>query len=346
MAAAVRAAINKTSLVLHAAAALWIGSMLFLANYHPGFYDALLEVVHFVEWLTAGLFVGAGLIRLLAAVKARQLFDLLIALFCIFVGGEEFSWGQRLFGFTPPDVFLEHNTQQELTLHNFADVFGRPKALLILCLIGYAALYLARRSAKSRPWLDRVGASAPHAAIAAWLLAAAGLLLWYPVDLTGEWVEALAGSLFLAAAPVPLGQRMATAAIVGVCAVLLSYVSARVATLSPARLQCARVEAEALVQDILISATSDPDLIRVSAHKRMLSALRAGYLPAQLARYQATRCARETADATARRHRYLIDPWGIAYWMRTRRDGTITVYSFGPDRRRSSDDVSVTVNSP
>ena len=43
---------------------------------------------------------------------------MLLALFCLGVAGEEISWGQRLFGFKPPDVFLERNYQQELNLHN------------------------------------------------------------------------------------------------------------------------------------------------------------------------------------------------------------------------------------
>ncbi|MHB1074311.1 MAG: hypothetical protein ACYC3Q_16130, partial [Gemmatimonadaceae bacterium] len=45
-------------------------------------------------------------------------------------------------------------------------------------------------------------------------------------------------------------------------------------------------------------------------------------------------------DAEApRRRAFGVDPWGTAYWVRTR-DGdvgrTVLVYSFGPDRRRAA----------
>src|SRR5688572_16915438 len=97
-------------------------------------YESLMQEDRFLEWLTAVLFAIAGVVRLRTAIINRRWFDGLVALFCLFVAGEEFSWGQRLLGYTPPDWFLAHNIQQEATLHNFADVFGRPKWSLISVL--------------------------------------------------------------------------------------------------------------------------------------------------------------------------------------------------------------------
>ena len=41
-----------------------------------------------------------------------------LALGCLFIGAEEVSWGQHLFGFTPPAAFRDANFQGELNLHN------------------------------------------------------------------------------------------------------------------------------------------------------------------------------------------------------------------------------------
>src|SRR5688572_23204914 len=88
-----------SSLPIHGAAALWIGSMLLLSAQNPPLYDALLQEDRFVEWLTAAFFCAAGVLRVVDGVQRKRWFDLLVGVFCIFVGGEEFSWGQRLVGF-------------------------------------------------------------------------------------------------------------------------------------------------------------------------------------------------------------------------------------------------------
>ncbi|HEY0810713.1 MAG TPA: hypothetical protein VGD49_11160, partial [Longimicrobiales bacterium] len=218
-------ATEKIAPTIHAAFAAWIVGMLVFSSISPPFYYSILQEDRFVEWLTAMVFLAAGILHSRAAIKSRRLFDGLVGLFCIFVGGEEFSWGQRLLGFTPPDVFLEHNTQQEFTLHNFADIFGQPKGVLILALAGYGvALPLLRRLSLGR-LLDKVGATPPPLPLAPWFTIAAILLVWYPVEFTGEWVEALAGTLFLSAAPAwHRGRWLAGAA---ATAGVLTVISAR-----------------------------------------------------------------------------------------------------------------------
>ena len=41
-----------------------------------------------------------------------------LILACVFVAGEEISWGQRLFDLETTEYFKEHNDQEELNLHN------------------------------------------------------------------------------------------------------------------------------------------------------------------------------------------------------------------------------------
>src|SRR5687767_4471263 len=76
-----------------------------------------------IEWATFVAFVMAAgwLVFGVRRVSPSWWFQgatLLLAAFCLVVAGEEISWGQRLFGFRPPDVFLERNFQQELNVHN------------------------------------------------------------------------------------------------------------------------------------------------------------------------------------------------------------------------------------
>ena len=171
--------------------------MLLMAEHQESAYDALMQEDRAVEWATVGLFAIAGLLRLAPALRRRRVFDVLVALFCLFIAGEEFSWGQRLVGYDSPVAFLEHNVQQEATLHNLA-VFGRPKWPLSIALAGYGILLpvvagLARRAGGDAPvqrflrrLLDRSGVSAPPLAAAPWFAAAVGLLVWYPVTLVDD----------------------------------------------------------------------------------------------------------------------------------------------------------------
>jgi hypothetical protein len=57
-------------------------------------------------------------------------------------------------------------------------------------------LPLFARWGRGKRLLDRVGASTPAPSTIVWFVVAIILLLIYPVDFTGEWVEVLAGALF------------------------------------------------------------------------------------------------------------------------------------------------------
>lgn len=327
--------------LFHAAAAAWIAGMLAFAATAPREYEAFLQEDRWVEWWTVGLFAAAAVARFRTALPRRRFFDVLVALFCVFVAGEEFSWGQRLLGFTPPDPFLAHNTQQELTVHNFADVFGKPKGVLIVALAGYGLLLpvLALRG-PGRRLLATVRATPPQIVLAPWFAAAVVLLLWYPADYTGEWVEALAGGLFLTAA-VPARRPLAgLAAIAALAAVGLTGLSGLARSGAAEDAECARAETAALLGAIEGGAARASLARRDRVHKRVWIAIRDGYLdPAVLDALAAVSCAGATESASGRR-RHAIDPWGMAYWLRKERDArgmpVLTVYSMGPNRRRDS----------
>lgn len=57
----------------------------------------------------------------------RNLFLLLLALAFLFAGGEEISWGQRIFGWNTPAAIADINAQDETTIHNL-DIFQQGKS--------------------------------------------------------------------------------------------------------------------------------------------------------------------------------------------------------------------------
>ena len=59
--------------------------------------------------------------------KRRNVWFLLLALLFIFGGGEEISWGQRIFGWETPQAFEQANIQRETNIHNLK-IFNRNDA--------------------------------------------------------------------------------------------------------------------------------------------------------------------------------------------------------------------------
>lgn len=321
----------------------------FAIAYHSrDLYELYMQEDHFVEWLTATLFAIGGGIRLRQAVKQRQVFDGLVALFSFFVAGEEFSWGQRLIGYTPPAWFLSHNVQQETTLHNFAGVFGRPKWSLIAILVGYGlVLPLARRFGPARKVMERIGATAPPDSLAPWFAVTIVMLVWYPLPYSGEWLELIASVLFLGAATTT-PTFLVSLGVGAAASLALTVVSAHRSGGAPA-ISCARAEVSGLLSDITGGAGTIDLLAAKSVDKRVWSAISDGDVDAsRLSTFQSTSCAGSIASS---RRRYAVDPWGSSYWVRVHEsaDGTadVEVYSFGPNRRRdessdgASDDIAV-----
>lgn len=323
----------------HALLALLVASIAWLASSDPAWYESLMQEDRLVEWGTVFFFFAAAVLGGVRAYNERRPFDALVALFCFFVAGEEFSWGQRLLGFTAPSYFLEYNRQQELTLHNFADVFGQPKWMLIGALAGYGLfLPLVALSRLGRQYLERVRATPPPLWLSPWFGLAVVLLLWYPLEFTGEWVELLAGMLFamaLSSGPYLFATLSLNAVLFSA---LLTWWSGR--SLSrPEVTACAREESAVLV-DAFARQKRLQDAVR-SFHKRVWTAHEEERVDYAAARPQLTAAPCHEGDHTARRA-YAIDPWGSAYWIRFDVESDdLIVYSFGPNRRRDDggDDV-------
>ncbi len=125
----------------------------------------------FIEWLTVVPLVIITCVAVSYLVKLSHsrnwMFSIVvsvIALFCFFSAGEEISWGQRIFHIKTPEYFAEHNTQDELNVHNlvvdgekinklvFSQLFV---AAAVLYLIGLPLLYNKNQNFKN--FVDRAG---------------------------------------------------------------------------------------------------------------------------------------------------------------------------------------------
>lgn len=323
--------------VFHALAAAFVIACVLAATRAETFYGDAMQEDRAIEWATMVAFACAGVVGLARAIRQRRVFDGLVALFLLFVAGEEMSWGQRILGLTPPAYFLEHNAQQEMNLHNFTNTLGGPRWPFVIVLAGYAivlplaAYVLARRSTFVARALERIGATAPPRGAIPWFLVAILLLIWYPFRFTGEWTELLAGSAFL----VSMGLTGATLAAVAGGGVLaaagLTLLSSR-GRQDPALLACAEREIGA------IASALDASMLGDGGHRRVWSLVQDDRVDADTMRLRLAAVPCDGVAGSEARRKFAADPWGTAYWLRVERgvgaDLFVTLYSFGPNRRR------------
>lgn len=141
---------------------LWAGVPLLLAAiilsfaiFFPDIYASrflpegygVLELLHFILPLVAGLICLSLLFH--PAVRADwviKAMTILFAVACIYIAGEEHSWGQHFFGWSTPDAWSAINRQQETNLHNTLHIFNHTpqKILEFGILIGGIILPLWR----------------------------------------------------------------------------------------------------------------------------------------------------------------------------------------------------------
>lgn len=299
-----------------------------------------------LEWATFWAFLLAALLYVRAALTDRRQrgglpwFHVGLVAFCLLVALEEISWGQRVLGYRPPNLFLERNYQQEFNLHNVVDG-GLRRALMLAMLGGYGVIAaLAGSIGAVRRNADRLRVVLPTSMLAPSFAAAAFVYAWYPADLAGEWVECAMGLAFVYAAALDrAAPRPASALRMGALAAAVVALGAATAAVfdmisdqDPQRATEARREIEALAEDF-----SGPRLhTRCGIHKRLYTFMIEYGQPylreGRFAALAASSGAGERAD-------YLLDPWNSPYWIRHNCDGkrvSVFVYSFGPNRRRDS----------
>lgn len=164
-----------------------------------------------IEWVQTLLILGTSVSLQLAAIRWKRsgqtllfvLAQLGAVAFFVF-GGEEISWGQRIFGFESTGVFATVNEQAETNLHNFlsieSDVFLASGSLFlfgILPLLWFRAGLVERlegpRLTQLRPFFP-----APWLALLMMLSSSLGQPFWdvIPVQALTWALVMLAGTLW------------------------------------------------------------------------------------------------------------------------------------------------------
>jgi len=343
---------RSVPVLLHVLVAATIVSMVVMAVYSYDRYSLFSQEDHEVEWATVVFYLAAAVLGLKYALRHRRLFDGLVAMFCFFNGGEEFSWGQRLLGFSPPNYFLESNLQQEVSLHNFFGPNAHDLFFGTLVLGYFLLLPLLSWFKTTRTFTEWIGASAPPFSFAPWAILLVIVYVTYPFHLVGEWIEVIVAALFLAAAAL-FGNRILSSrkllislGLVLLTTGILTWVSnAQESRGTPERVSCAQAEVRGLLYDLIYGAAAGERLWRVKTpiHRRIFVAGNRGYVRNQeFKEFRSTQCTGFAGENSEARHRYVIDPWGLSYWVLIvpLPDGSmeLTIYSFGPDRRRDSDE--------
>lgn len=343
-----------------------------LENSYEDLYFISIQEDEYMEWATVWAFVFAAAAAFVLAARHKAATSRFpwyfygLGLFCALVALEEFSWGQRIFGYRPPAYFLEHNFQQELNIHNVVDTSLR-RLVLEMSILGYGVvLPLLGVFGFTRDFLTRIGV----APASAWLIPAfaATYFLYdeYPWGHTGEWVELMLGSGMLFSLLPMLRKETAVAATSSsklllwlggawVATIVLGLLSGAASRMQrdvhPAIMQAAKDEVEAIRRDFESGRANT----RCNLHKRLYTFVvqynETGLLNGEFAALQTQGLPAERAD-------FLLDPWNSPYWLRDRCDRRTGkrytfVYSFGPDRNRDSteteilgDDVGAYINPP
>jgi len=157
-----------------------------------------------IEWATVVAFGLCGVLALTAAItnrsrlsRAQIILIILVGLVAFVAVGEELSWGQRYFGFTPPEgmksheggtVFMGHN---DTTGHNLSFEFGPVKFSLggmlfgvpLMVVIFFHGIWLPTRvragMPKSTSFTRKLGLFLPPVHLAVLLLAGTILFHYY-----------------------------------------------------------------------------------------------------------------------------------------------------------------------
>lgn len=326
-----------------------------LESHFEDLYFVSIQEDEYMEWATFWVFLLGAVAAFAAAKKIRAAnggfpwYYYGIGLFCFFVAMEEFSWGQRVFGYRPPVYFLEKNFQQELNIHNVTDA-GLRKLVLLLAILGYGiVLPLFGVFRPTRNLLKRIGIVPASAWLIPAFFATCLLYLIYPWGYSGEWVELMYGGGILFSL-LPTLQPAARTAAGSTRTMLMWLLSAWALSIGlglvcgaasrmqrdvhPATLQAAKDEVDAIRRDF----ESGRVKTKCSLHKRLYTFVQqygqVGLLDGAFSQLQSQGLPEERA-------KYLIDPWNSPYWIidycdRQTGKRHVFVYSFGPDRNRDS----------
>ena len=340
-----------------------------------GLYNRWMQEDAWAEWATFFFFAAAAFLALktlkkLPSIKYKESFSwkMLIPpagllIFCIFVAGEELSWGQRIFGFKPPTIFLEQNYQQELNVHNFfskknfyfLDLDTRFLVAYICIVYGVIGSLLALLwpFKNSKKWMSF---AFPPIWLSPLFAFIAYVELDYPFKRAGEGSELILGMVFLIDAfhrlntieklkPKFLTKKYAIWLIIPF---ILGIITPRVVQAfysigNKEKIEIANKEVNQLKNDLMKRGVIRNKFTRRSyLNKRIYTSVIQGYLNfgrnSEFLDYIPTPAEKNSINPRKDRTGYFLDPWNNAYWIAyLRGKQTVFIYSFGPNRKRDID---------
>jgi len=99
--------------------------------------DGIIESLSAVFWALAATVVSGTLCTAKGKTKYFTGTYVFLLIFFIVCGGEEMSWGQRIFGFRGPEALRAINKQHETNLHNIGSISLFANAFFFLYLLCY-----------------------------------------------------------------------------------------------------------------------------------------------------------------------------------------------------------------
>ena len=338
--------------------------------FSPETYIALMEEDFIGEWITFYAFALAGFIIVvhlwscrkngLSLISPSFLIPMAVAAFCLVVAGEEVSWGQRIFAFKPPDLFLEQNYQQELNIHNlfkgegFWGIQIESKHLVMLIAFFYGILFpLLTRFV---PPLNNLNRHAPAFYLMPYFIMVIAMEEIYPISLTGEGCELFLGLLFFVHVfdAYPINKLEAykwnnlyKLSTLTALVFALGIISAPLLNLliygSDAEAEAAiKKELQLLQNDFLNPKANKKKILKRSrVHKRIYTAILQNYfrLPKDslFLEGKQTPAVPKKGEVRNDRKGYFLDPWNNPYWVYSyKKEKLVIFYSFGSNRKRDS----------
>jgi len=119
-------------------AEMWLfdGRLLTRLTHEDGFFENIEAINYFAACLL--------LLHVVVAQRVANIWLLGLCLLFFLAGGEEISWGQRIFAVATPESLRAINVQGETNLHNIEGLNGSVRALSLLVLWGiFVAIPLA-----------------------------------------------------------------------------------------------------------------------------------------------------------------------------------------------------------
>jgi len=125
---------------------LIVGSAIVSDYAHETFFEGELGLI---ELATPLMLVPAIIIGFVIYINREKLVTkqfaywiLLVTLVCIYIAGEEISWGQQLVGWGTPEWLKQVNDQHETNLHNTSSWFDQKPRFLFEFLVFIGGIYL------------------------------------------------------------------------------------------------------------------------------------------------------------------------------------------------------------